>query len=109
MSEEEDNFITNWKRKRNDWKWSKFLKNTTYYITFPIVLIIDFVNFFIVADVSFSFFSFSHIWELIKMLILFSLIITIPYGLFYWYSNELKFQKLNRKKEMEQKKSIRKL
>lgn len=107
MSEEEDLFLKEWEVKRRNWRWGKFIRKTTSNITFPIILITDLMNFFVIGDVKFGFFSFSHLWEIIKLLILFSLLITLPYGLFYWYSNELKFQKLSRKSEMERKKSIK--
>lgn len=107
MGLDQNQFIKYWETKRKNWKWGYFFSKTTLNITIPIVLIIDLVNFFVVADVKFGFFSINHIWEIIKLLILFSAIITLPYGLFYWYSNELRYQKINRRIEIERKKSIR--
>lgn len=103
MDAEELDFLQNWEVKRKKWSWGKFFFNTVLYVAVPIVLTIDFINFFIIADTNFSFFSWEHLWEFIKTLLVFSLFIGSSFGVFYWYSNELKFQRLTQKQEKENK------
>lgn len=107
MEAEELDFLKIWEAKRKRWKWGKVFVNTILYFALPIVVTIDFVNFFIIADTSFGFFSFAHLWQFIQTLLIFSLIMGSGFGIFYWYSNEIKFQRLLRKQENERKSNIK--
>ncbi|WP_026902599.1 hypothetical protein [Pedobacter glucosidilyticus] len=106
MDAEELAFLESWEIRRRKWRWGRVFFNTILYIAVPVVLTIDFINFFIIADTNFGFFSLEHLWEFLKTLLVFSLIIGSSFGVFYWYSNELKFQRLTRKQEKENKNII---
>lgn len=109
MTKQEEVFLQEWDIKRRKWKWGKVFLNGVIYIALPLVIIIDFVNFFIVGDVAFGFFSLFHLWELIQTFLIFSLIIGTVYGAYAWYSNELKFQSLKRQESKEKKEALKNL
>jgi hypothetical protein len=103
MDAEELAFLQNWELKRKNWSWGRVFFNAVLYVVVPIVFTVDFINFFIIADTNFGFFSWEHLWEFIKTFFVFSLIIGSSFGVYYWYFNELKFQRLTRKQEKEKK------
>jgi len=107
MTESEIEFIKAWEIRRKKWKWSRVLFKISLFLALPLVVLIDLVNFFIVGDVLYPFFSFSHLLQIIQNLIIFSLILGIGFGAFTWYSNEIKFQKLKNKEAKEKKETMR--
>ena len=97
MTPQEEAFVNYWKEKRKEWKWSKHLKITFFRIVLPIVVLIDLVNYFIIGDTEYSFFSFTHFLRVLVNTIFLGVIIIMSTGIVEWNYNESKYWGILRK------------
>lgn len=93
----EEEFIKSWSLKRKNWSWADTFKKGALLIAWPLVILTDMINFFIIGDIRFDFISFSHVWHLGFNLIWTGIFGGVIYGFYDWYSKEYKYHKLVKK------------
>lgn len=97
MTPQEETFVNYWAAKRKTWKWSTHLQKTFFKIVLPIVVLIDLVNYFIIGDTEYSFFSFTHLFRIIVNIIFLGVVIIMSTGIVEWNYNESKYWGILRK------------
>ena len=97
MTPTEEAFVNYWAAKRKEWKWSKHLKKTFFKIVIPLVILIDLVNYFIIGDTEYDFFSFTHFFNVLTNTIFLGVIIIMATGIIEWNYNENKYWAILRK------------
>lgn len=97
MSPQEKAFTDYWSVKRKRWKWNIHTKKTFVNIVLPLVISINLVNYFIIGDTAYNFFSFTHLYILIKNTVLFSVLLILGSGIVEWNFNESRYWRIMRK------------
>jgi hypothetical protein len=97
MTPQEEKFIAFWSQKRKTWKWNAHFKKTFFKIVLPFATLVDLVNYFIIGDTTYNFFSFSHLLTLIGNILFFSVAIIMLTGITEWNYNENKYWRIMRK------------
>lgn len=97
MSPQEQDFINYWSKMRKDWSWMRHGIKTFWRVALPITLLIDSMNYFIIGDINFDYFSLDHIFVLLKYLILFSIFTILVSGIWFWNYHESKYWRIQRK------------
>lgn len=97
MTSSEKKFIETWGLKRKSWSWASSFKKGALFIAWPLLLLTDLINFFIIGDIRFAFISYSHLWYLGFNLIWTGIAGGFIYGFYDWNSNEYKYHKLLKK------------
>jgi len=101
MTSSEKEFIEYWETERKTWSWAKKFKKGALYIAWPIVIMIDLINFFIIGDISYAFISLSHLFYLLFNLLWAGVLAGFAYGFYSWNVNEIKYSRLIRKRNNE--------
>ena len=97
MTPQEKNFIAYWTEKRKKWSWKKHTYQTFMTVVLPLSLLIDLVNYFIIGDTQYSFFTFAHFFTFLLNLIILSVIIILGSGFVNWNYNEGKYWNILRR------------
>ena len=97
MTPQEKEFAIYWAEHRKKWSWKTHTIKTFTKIVLPIVALIDLVNYFIIGDTDYSFFSFMHLFILLRNLIVLSILIIMATGILDWGYNENKYWSILRK------------
>lgn len=97
MTSQEKEFVDYWGERRKKWNWKNHSYQTFIRIVLPIAVAIDLTNYFVVGDTEYSFFSFSHLFSFIKILLLISVFIILAGGFISWNLNENRYWKILRK------------
>ena len=87
-----------WKKERKSWNWGKVFKKGVLQFAWPVIILIDLVNFFIIGDLNYAFISFDHLFYLIKKLLVFGALLGFAYGFFDWNGNERRYKRLTRQR-----------
>ena len=101
MTQAEKEFVEYWKKRRTQWNWAKTFKTGALYYGVPIVLLIDLMNYFVIAGSKYAFISFRHLFELGFNLIWIGALSGFFYGFFGWNSKEGKYRRIIRKDRFE--------
>lgn len=101
MTSSEKKFIAYWEEKRKTWSWGKNFRKGALYIAWPIVIMIDLINFFIIGDINYAFISLSHVFYLLFDLLWTGVLAGFAYGLYNWNVNEIKYGRLIKKRNNE--------
>ncbi|WP_423146314.1 hypothetical protein [Rubrolithibacter danxiaensis] len=102
MTSSEKEFITYWSKARREWNWGKTFAVGVLYISLPVIILYDLVNFFIIGDVVYPYFSFTHFFNLLFKFIWTGIPGGFIYGLYNWNSREVRYKKLLKKERMEE-------
>ncbi|WP_293300841.1 hypothetical protein [Pedobacter sp. UBA4863] len=97
MTPQEKQFVNYWSEKRKQWRWKKHSYRTFITVVLPIAILIDLVNYFIIGDTTYDFFSFGHFFVFLLNLIVLSILIILGSGLINWNYNESKYWNILRK------------
>ena len=97
MTDAEKEYVEYWKKHRSEWNWGKTFKSGALYYGVPVVLLIDFINYFIIGGSKHAYISFSHFWRLSLNLILIAGLTGFVYGVLSWNMKERKYWKIVRK------------
>lgn len=97
MTPQEKKFLDYWAEKRKKWSWKKHSYQTFITVALPIALLIDLVNYFIIGDTHYAFFTFTHLFIFLLNLFVFSIFIILGSGFANWNYNEMKYWKIVRK------------
>jgi len=97
MTPKEKLFVDYWTEKRKNWSWKKHSSKTFLTIVLPLAVLIDFVNFFIIGDTEYTFFTFSHLFTILFNTFLLSVVIILGSGFTNWNYNEGKYWSILRK------------
>lgn len=97
MTQKERQFIDFWTEKRKTWSWKKHTYQTFLFAALPIAILIDLVNYFIIGDTSYSFFSFAHLFNFLLNLLGLSAMLILGSGFIDWNYNEGKYWRILRK------------
>ena len=96
MTSQEQEFIAYWSEKRKKWSWRKHTISTFINIVIPVVALIDLVNYFIIGDTEYVFFSFMHLFTLLRNLLFIAIAIILGSGIVDWGYNERKYWRILR-------------
>ncbi|HEY1025828.1 MAG TPA: hypothetical protein VGE26_11730 [Sphingobacteriaceae bacterium] len=99
MSPGEKRFTDYWGIARKNWNWGKKFKKTALHLVLPLVVLVDFINFFIIGDLSYGFISLEHLWRLGLNSIVFSILIGFVYNLIVWNTNEMRYWSIMKREE----------
>jgi hypothetical protein len=97
MLPHEQEFINFWDKKRKKWSWTTHARKTFKRFAIPLAILIDLMNFFVIGDTTYYFFSITHIYYFVVNLMLISLFSIMISGIFYWNMNEYRYWKIKRK------------
>jgi hypothetical protein len=97
MQPQEQKFVAYWSKERKKWNWKRHTSTTFMRIVLPATIVIDLVNYFIIGDTEYSFLSFTHLFFVLRNLILLSVLVILGSGLFHWNYNENKYWTILRK------------
>jgi hypothetical protein len=97
MTPTEKQFVAYWEQRRKHWNWITHAKKIFLKIALPLTFLINLVNYFIVGDTSYNFFSFYHLWEIIRNLVVISVFLIMTTGLVDWNLNESRYWRIKRK------------
>ena len=93
----EQEFIKYWTKMRKDWSWMKHGIRTFWRLAAPLTLLIDSMNYFIIGDTEYDYFSLAHFFVFSKNLILFSVFTILISGIWFWNYHENKYWHIKRK------------
>lgn len=97
MTPQEKQFVDYWTEKRKKWSWKKHTYQTFITIVLPIAILIDLVNYFIIGDTEYTFFTFTHLFTFLLNLLILSVLIIMGSGFTNWNYNEGKYWSILRK------------
>ncbi len=97
MTPQEQMFVDYWSEKRKKWSWKKHTYTTFKNIVLPVVILIDLVNFFVIGDTEYDFFSFMHLFILLRNLFLIGVLVILGSGIVDWGYNENRYWSILRK------------
>lgn len=97
MTPKEKEFVDYWTEKRKKWSWRKHSYHTFITVALPLSILIDLVNYFIIGDTEYDFFTFSHLGTFIFNLIIISVVIILGSGFANWNYNEGRYWSILRK------------
>jgi len=101
MTSSEEKFIAYWEEKRKTWSWPENFKKGALYIAWPVVVLIDLINFFIIGDISYAFISLPHLFYLLFNLLWAGVLTGFAYGLYNWNINEIRYTRLMRSRNID--------
>jgi len=97
MTPQEKKFVDYWTEKRKKWSWKRHTYQTFMTIVLPLAILIDLVNYFIIGDTEYTFFTFTHFFIFLLNLIILSILIILGSGFVNWNYNEGKYWSILRK------------
>lgn len=97
MTPKEKQFVDYWAEKRKKWSWKEHSTKTFINIVLPIAVLIDGVNYFIIGDTEYNFFTFTHLFTFLLHIFLLSVVIILGSGFTNWNYNEGKYWSILRK------------
>ena len=97
MNAQEEKFISYWSEKRKQWNWRTHAKKVFSNVVLPLAILIDLVNFFIIGDTEYAFFTFTHLFSILLNLLVLSVLIILGSGFANWNYNEGKYWGILRK------------
>ncbi len=97
MTPKEKEFVDYWNEKRKKWSWKKHSYQTFVTAALPIAILIDTVNYFIIGDTAYDFFTFSHLLNFLLNLVILSVLVILGSGFANWNYNEGKYWSILRK------------
>lgn len=97
MTQEEKQFVAYWTEKRKNWSWKRHSYRTFVTTALPISVLIDLVNYFIIGDTAYTFFTFEHLFTFLLNTFLLAIVLILGSGLMDWNYNEGKYWSILRK------------
>lgn len=97
MTNRQQQFVDFWSEKRKTWSWKKHTYQTFLYVALPIAILIDLVNYFIIGDTTYLFFSFAHLFNFLLNLFMLAVVLVLATGFINWNYNEGKYWRILRK------------
>lgn len=97
MTQKEKQFIDYWTEKRKKWSWKRHTYRTFVTIVLPIAILIDLVNYFIIGDTEYTFFTFGHLFTYLLNTVLLAIVIILVSGLMDWNYNEGRYWSILRR------------
>ncbi|MFN0291728.1 hypothetical protein [Pedobacter helvus] len=97
MTQKEKQFVDYWTEKRKTWSWKKHTYQTFFSVALPISILIDLVNYFVIGDTTYTFFSFAHLFTYLLNFLTLAVALILGAGFVNWNYNEGKYWRILRK------------
>lgn len=97
MNAQEEKFVAYWTERRKIWSWTTHAKRMFLNVVLPLSTLIDLVNYFIIGDTAYAFFTFTHLFNFVLNMLMLSVLIILGTGFASWNYNEGKYWEILRK------------
>jgi hypothetical protein len=97
MNAQEEKFVNYWTERRKIWSWKTHSKKMFLNVVLPLAILIDLVNYFIIGDTAYTFFTFTHFFSVALNIIVLAVLIILGTGFASWNYNEGKYWGILRK------------